>query len=86
LTASDEAQADLFVPDRPERQRLYAAMDALNRRFTSPGAPPMVAVASARLQPPDTAPTWARRSDHLSPAYTTRLSDLPAADVADLAA
>lgn len=81
LTASDESQADLFVPQRPERQRLYDAMDALNRRFTAPGAPPAVAVAAARLQPPAQAPAWARRRDHLSPAYTTRLADLPAAHV-----
>ena len=76
-----DAQADLFAPVRPERQHLYAAMDALNRRFGRHEAP-AVQVASAHLRAPGIAPAWATVCEASSPAYTTRLGDLPTVAVA----
>ena len=79
--ASSDAQTHLFQPRRPERQRLDAAVDALNRRFGRREAP-AVGVASARLGPPGEAPAWRTVRERASPAYTTRFSDLPAVSFA----
>ncbi|HIG74823.1 MAG TPA: Y-family DNA polymerase [Bacteroidetes bacterium] len=72
-----DAQADLFAPQRPEHQRLYAALDALNRQFGRHGAP-AVSIASTQLRAPGTATRWRTVCEHASPAYTTRFDHLPA--------
>ncbi|MEM6325834.1 MAG: DUF4113 domain-containing protein, partial [Bacteroidota bacterium] len=72
----EEAQTDLFAPSRPETLRLYATMDALNRRFGRRGAP-AVQIASAHLRPAGTRSAWNGLRNASSPAYTTRLDHLP---------
>ena len=77
------APVDLFTPARPERARLFKAVDQLNARFgASTRARPPVYVASAG--PGDGAATetghhWAMRQRALSPAYSTRAADVPRA-------
>ena len=72
----DDAQTHLFAPRQPEQHALYAAMDALNRRFGRRGTP-AVALASTHLRRSGTAARWRTTREHASPAYTTRLDSLP---------
>lgn len=65
-------QHHLLLPQTPEqqqrRQALLAVVDQLNRRYGSG----TVQWAACGLTRP-----WAMRREHLSPAATTRLSDIP---------
>lgn len=64
-----EFTADLFAPPEPPGSaRMGAVMDQINQRYGRN------AIHSARLKPD---PEWAMRRDMLSPAYTTRWSELP---------
>ena len=58
----------LFEAMRPRSAELMGALDAVNDRF---GKKTLV-LASEGFERP-----WALRSDHRSPRYTTRISDLP---------
>lgn len=64
-----EFTADLFAaPEPPGAARMGVVMDSINQRYGRN------AIHSARLKPD---PDWAMRRDMLSPAYTTRWSELP---------
>jgi DNA polymerase V len=58
----------LFDTMRPKSAELMAALDAVNDRF---GKKTMILGSEGMTQ------AWKLRSDHRSPRYTTRLSDLP---------
>ena len=74
LVPDEERQASLFVPVDRERERkqraLMKAADKLNLYFGRGTVRP----ASTGHQQ-----TWAMRQNHLTPRYTTRLSDVPTA-------
>ena len=64
-----EFTADLFAPPEPPgAARMGAVMDKINQRYGRN------AIHSARLR---SDPEWAMRREMLSPAYTTRWSELP---------
>lgn len=78
LVRPQEAQADLFdVVDRARGDRLMKAFDALQARHGTHalqfGARQLPAPPSGGLR---TAARWASRSDHRSPRFTTRWSEL----------
>ncbi|WP_218827642.1 Y-family DNA polymerase [Rubricoccus marinus] len=77
LAPSAEAQADLFSPRSPERQRLFETMDALNRRYAQPAMSPAVFLAATHLRRPGAARAWETQRNHTSPRYTTVRADLP---------
>ena len=84
LAPSAEAQADLFAPAAPERQRLFEAVDALNRRFAAPAsgaATPAVFPAATHLRRPGAPRPWLTQRNHASPRYTTVRAELPAVRV-----
>lgn len=69
LTHGDTHQADLFAGVDPRSEKLMAVLDQANRRF---GRGTM-RFASAHRR---TQAAWRMRQEHLSPAYTTKWSDL----------
>ena len=76
LAPADLAQADLFRPRAPERERLWEAADRLNHRYApASGGAPSVFVAAQGTR--GAGAPWHLRSEHRSPAYTTRWPDLP---------
>ena len=74
LVPDEERQASLFVPVDRERERkqraLMKAADKLNLYF---GRGTVRPASTGHRQ------TWAMRQNHLTPRYTTRLSDVPTA-------
>lgn len=68
LTPQHPAQRHLFLPHNPEDEALMAAVDAVNRKHGSG------TVTFGRC---GTAQPWAMRRTLVSPAYTTRWTDLP---------
>ncbi len=77
LAPSAEAQADLFAPRSPERQKLFETVDALNRRFAGPAMSPALFLAATHLRRPGAPPAWQTQRNHISPRYTTVRADLP---------
>jgi DNA polymerase V len=65
-----QLQSDLFAPTTIGDDRLMATVDAINRRF---GRGTVGVGATGWRSKPD----WAMRQHHLSPRYTTAVSDLP---------
>ena len=72
LTPERPAQGHLFLPRRPEDEALMAAVDAVNRKHGRG------AVTFGRC---GTEQPWAMRRTLVSPAYTTRWTDLPVAGI-----
>lgn len=67
---------DLFDDiDRTEKEgRLMACLDGINHRY---GRGSIRLAAAALREKTAARPAWEMKRDFLSPAYTTRLSDLP---------
>ena len=71
LRQRHEVQTGLFDhADRDRRDRLLKAFDQINHRFGSGS----IGTAARSLE---RQPTWQMKREHLSPAYTTRWSELP---------
>ena len=68
LLPFEDRPLTLFDAPRPKSAALMGALDAVNDRF---GKKTMVLASEGTVR------TWQLRSDHRSPRYTTRLSDLP---------
>ena len=68
LLRSEDRPLTLFDVQNPKSQALMTALDQVNGRF---GKKTMVLASEGMNRP------WSLRSDHRSPRYTTRLSDLP---------
>lgn len=68
LLAEADRPAMLFAPDQPRDARLTTALDAINDRF---GKKTMVLAQEGYSR------SWATKSDHRSPRYTTRIYELP---------
>lgn len=68
LLRSEDRPLTLFDVQNPKSQALMTALDQVNQRF---GKKTMVLASEGMKRP------WSLRSDHRSPRYTTRLSDLP---------
>jgi DNA polymerase V len=68
LLRFEDRPLTLFDAENPKSQALMTALDQVNDRF---GKKTMV-LASEGIKR-----AWSLRSDHRSPRYTTRLSDLP---------
>jgi len=68
LLRSEDRPLTLFDAQNPKSQALMTALDQVNQRF---GKKTMVLASEGMNRP------WKLRSDHRSPRYTTRLSDLP---------
>lgn len=68
LIAAERRPLTLFEGDREKRTRLMHAMDAVNDRFGKFTAVPATQGFKR---------SWSARSDSRSPAYTTRLADVP---------
>ncbi|SFU01868.1 DUF4113 domain-containing protein [Sedimentitalea nanhaiensis] len=68
LLRLEDRPLTLFDVQNPKSQALMTALDQVNRRF---GKKTMVLASEGMKRP------WSLRSDHRSPRYTTRLSDLP---------
>lgn len=72
LARPEALQADLFTPATIGDDALMRTLDRINQRFGH-------AVAGLGASGWRAAPAWGMRQMQLSPCYTTRLSDLPAA-------
>lgn len=72
LARPHDLQGDLFAPAVVGDDRLMGVMDAINRKYGRGTA----GFAATGWQEK---PAWGMRQQNLSPHYTTRLSDLPAA-------
>ncbi len=68
LLPIEDRPRTLFDAPRPTSAALMSALDELNDRF---GKKTMVLASEGVRR------AWQLRSDHRSPRYTTRLSDLP---------
>jgi DNA polymerase V len=68
LLRFEDRPLTLFDAQNPKSQALMTALDQVNQRF---GKKTMVLASEGMKRP------WSLRSDHRSPRYTTRLSDLP---------
>ncbi len=68
LLRFEDRPLTLFDAQNPKSQALMTALDQVNQRF---GKKTMVLASEGMNRP------WKLRSDHRSPRYTTRLSDLP---------
>ncbi len=68
LVRFEDRPLTLFDAEKPKSRALMAALDQVNDRF---GKKTMVLASEGMKQ------SWKLRSDHRSPRYTTRLSDLP---------
>lgn len=68
LLRFEDRPLTLFDAQNPKSQALMTALDQVNDRF---GKKTMVLASEGMKRP------WNLRSDHRSPRYTTRLSDLP---------
>jgi len=68
LLRLEDRPLTLFDAQKPKSMALMTALDQVNDRF---GKKTMV-LASEGVER-----SWKLRSDHRSPRYTTRLSDLP---------
>jgi len=68
LIPLEDRPGTLFDRPRPRSAALMAALDQVNDRF---GKKTMVLASEGMTR------SWALRSDHRSPRYTTRISDLP---------
>tara|TARA_R110001606_G_scaffold151211_1_gene291622 strand:- start:160 stop:501 length:342 start_codon:yes stop_codon:yes gene_type:complete len=69
LLRMEDRPLTLFDVPKVKSQALMAALDQVNDRF---GKKTMVLASEGMKR------SWKLRSDHHSPRYTTRLSDLPA--------
>ena len=70
LLERQNVQYELFHPEQHDRsQRLMSVMDQINQRYQN-------AMCYASTLPTKQYNGWLMRRDHLSPAYTTRWSDL----------
>lgn len=67
ITDESERQLQLFDESNPKHEPLMQAMDKINNTYGDS----IVKLASQDLQH-----TWKMRREHLSPRYTTRLSDI----------
>jgi len=68
LVHIEDRPRTLFDVEKPKSRALMTALDQVNDRF---GKKTMVLASEGMKRP------WQLRSDHRSPRYTTRLSDLP---------
>ncbi|MDO5758805.1 MAG: Y-family DNA polymerase [Rhodobacterales bacterium] len=68
LLRFEDRPLTLFDAQNPKSQSLMTALDQVNQRF---GKKTMVLASEGMKR------SWKLRSDHKSPRYTTRLSDLP---------
>jgi len=68
LVRMEDRPRTLFDVEKPKSRALMTALDQVNDRF---GKKTMVLASEGMKRP------WQLRSDHRSPRYTTRLSDLP---------
>ena len=68
LIRFEDRPLTLFDVEKPKSAALMSALDQVNNRF---GKKTLVLASEGMKRP------WQLRSDHRSPRYTTRLTDLP---------
>lgn len=68
LVLEEDRQRTLFDAENPKSRAMMATLDKINERF---GKKTMVLASEGMKH------TWKVRSDHQSPKYTTRISELP---------
>jgi DNA polymerase V len=78
LTKQNSVQADLFITDtkKEKNEKLMAAFDEINSRYGR-GTLRLGTSALTAKSDTDTIAPWEMKRELLSPAYTTRLADLP---------
>ena len=74
LTHATPAQAHLFLPERPELERVMEALDRVNARFGKRTVT-FGTEGTVRHHDTETGQAWAMRRQMRSPAYTTRWED-----------
>ncbi|NJB83409.1 Y-family DNA polymerase [Wenyingzhuangia aestuarii] len=67
ITNNTSHQTRMFADENPKHQLLMHTMDALNEKLGK---------GKLKLANQDIAKTWKMRQEHLSPNYTTKLSDI----------
>lgn len=68
LCSENRIQQDFFAVSKPQNEKLYATIDALNRKF---GKRTLFHLSEGIN------PAWMMRSEHRSPAYTTNWKEIP---------
>ena len=72
LARPEDRQVDLFAPATVGNDAMMATLDRINRRYGRG----TIGFGASGWQ---NSPAWGMRQHHLSPCYTTRIADLPAA-------